>query len=351
VESGKTFRALGVSGALCVGLLAGCSSAPQIETSQDAANVSLSTYPAIAWKDVADQLEPRLNLAPEVSKGFTVDGYHSHLITLQIALQPKARNLPYDVYLNVSMYPASWKEAVATPRSAKVERGTPPPIMVYPLSISESSEGVSGEALATVGRVSDNSVRIRLGAQDYGMAKYGMLPRTHNVSLVVVTRAVAPVADQPGRGANLLVIAETEIVPVDGGKPLPNSSYGRPPEQELAESVTKLVGSYGFALRPQCSLEASTRRSDWALALLRAVERQDYPNVQQCLTYRAKGQPRNASLPVEMDPDARLRLERLVGDLIKLQAGSRYAKMLIPLPGSPAAQGAPVPALPEGAPG
>jgi len=319
---------------ICFVALAGCKSAG-IETSQEAANVYLSTYPAVAWKEVADKLEPRLDLAPEVSKAFTVDGYYAHLVTLQVALQPKARNLPYDVYLNISMYPAtSWNEAVS-PR-AKVARGGPPPIMVYPLTISESAEGVGVDALATVGRVSDNSLRIRFGAHDYGtstkgVTRYGILPRTHNVQMVVITRASTIEKD---RIANLLVISETEIVPVEGGKALPNSAEGRAPEDELAETVTKAVSAHGFTLRPQCSPDpAAKRRNDWALDLQRAVERQDYPGIQQCLTYRMRNRPRNAPLPDNMDAEARMRLERLVGDLVKLQSGARYSKMVLPLPG------------------
>jgi hypothetical protein len=337
---------------LCLVLLAGCKSAG-IETSQQAANVYLSTYPAVPWKEVADKLEPRLDLAPEVSKAFTVEGYAAHLVTLQVALQPKARNLPYDVYLNISMYPATtWQEAVASPR-AKLGRGGPPPIMVYPLAISEAGEGMGVDALATVGRVSDNSLRIRFGAHEYamekGVARYGILPRTHNVSMVVITRAST---SEKERIANLLVISETEIVPVLGGKPLPNAIDGRRPEEDLAEAVTKLVGTHGFSLRPQCSADAATkRRNDWALDLLRAVDRQDYPGIQQCLTYRMRAKPRNSPLPDDMEAEARTRLERLVGDLIKIQAGARYAKMVLPLPelavAKPAAPApAPAPAAP-----
>ena len=40
---------------LCFLVLAGCKSAG-IERSQDAANVYLSTYPAVPWKEVADKL-------------------------------------------------------------------------------------------------------------------------------------------------------------------------------------------------------------------------------------------------------------------------------------------------------
>jgi hypothetical protein len=326
---------------LCFVGLAGCKSSG-IETSQEAANVYLSTYPAVMWSEVADKLEPRLDLAPEVSKAFTVQGYNAHLVTLQVALQPKARNLPYDVYLNISMFPAnSWKEAVSSPR-AKLARGGPPLVMVYPLTITESAEGVGIDALATVGRVSDNAIRIRFGAHEYGMvkdkARYGILPRTHNVSLVVITRAGT--TDQERIGS-LLVVSETEIVPVVGGKPLPNSAEGREPQEELAEAVTKLVSTHGFTLRPQCSAESSKRRNDWAVDLARAVERQDYPAIQQCLTYRMRGLPRNSPLPENMEADARLRLERLVGELTKLQADARHAKMVLPLPGVPAAKEAP----------
>jgi len=318
---------------LCFVGLAGCKSSG-IETSQEAANVYLSTYPAVQWKEVADKLEPRLDLAPEVSKAFTVQGYNAHLVTLQVALQPKARNLPYDVYLNISMFPAtSWQEAVSSPR-AKLARGGPPLVMVYPLAITESAEGVGLDALATVGRVSDNAIRIRFGAHEYGMvkdkARYGILPRTHNVSLVVITRAGTTEQERIG---SLLVVSETEIVPVVGGKPLPNSADGRAPQDELGETVYKLVNAHGFTLRPQCSAEPSRRRNDWAVDLARAVERQDYPGIQQCLTYRMRGLPRNSPLPDNMDADARLRLERLVSDLTRLQADARHAKMVLPLPG------------------
>ena len=321
---------------LCFVLLAGCSSTG-IERSQDAANVYLSTYPAVPWKEVADKIEPRLDLAPEVSKAFSVEGYNAHLVTLQVALQPKARNLPYDVYLNISMYPATWKET-ASPALMKLQRGGPPPIMVYPLTISDSAEGVGVDALASVGRVTDNAIRIRFGAQDYGptakgATRYGILPRTHNVSMVVITRAAPPGVDRSERIGSLLVVSETEIVPVAGGKPLPNAVDGRAPEEDLAEEVTKLVSAHGFALRPQCSSSASARRrNDWALDLLRTVDRQDYPGVQQCLTYRMRGRPRNSPLPNDMEIEARARLERLVGDLIKLQGGARSSKMVLPLP-------------------
>jgi hypothetical protein len=45
-----------------------------------------------------------------------------------------------------------------------------------------------------------------------------------------------------------------------------------------------------------------------------------------------RARPRNSPLPDDMEAEARVRLERLVGDLIKLQAGARYAKMILPLP-------------------
>jgi hypothetical protein len=46
-----------------------------------------------------------------------------------------------------------------------------------------------------------------------------------------------------------------------------------------------------------------------------------------------RGLPRNSPLPENMEADARLRLERLVGELTKLQADARHAKMVLPLPG------------------
>jgi hypothetical protein len=89
-----------------------------------------------------------------VSKAFTVQGYNAHLVTLQVALQPKARNLPYDVYSTSACFPRTAGKRRSLRRGRSSRAAVPPLVMVYPLTITESAEGVGIDALATVGRSS-----------------------------------------------------------------------------------------------------------------------------------------------------------------------------------------------------
>ncbi|MEK6591719.1 MAG: hypothetical protein AABZ67_01425, partial [Pseudomonadota bacterium] len=323
----------------------------------------------------------------QISKGHFPKGYQAHLITFQVNLQPKSRSYAYDTYVNISLLPGSWKEALDVSRNLNTEAAGLPPIVVYPLIITDALEststgrslevirqaalqllgvigavgvnaGISGgtdrlesvigtdkNSLVTLGRVSDHSVRIRLGAQNSGSSGLAMVPRTHNVSLVVLTRWNE--TNEEERVRSLSAITHSSLMPSDGGEPL--TSGGTRSRQTLADQVEKAIASFGFGPVPDtCSalMDASGKvlhkgqlteaelpgeiRISKYLDLLRAVERADYTHVKKCL-----------GLGEKLDVHREITLRRVLSRLIEIQSSSRYSTISIPL------KAYPHPALPE----
>jgi hypothetical protein len=304
----------------------------------------------------------------QISKAFYPAGYQAHLLTFQIALQPKARNLPYDAYVDLALYPADWAVALRASSEVNEKAGGLPPVVVYPLVISDAMEsastarsievirqaalqlsgvvgrfGVSAGAgggsdaldavigqtrnsIVAVGRVSNHALRIRLGAQNSGSAGVAMVPRTHNISVVVLTRWA--LQDPSRQVTGLSVTSRTEIVPADGGPPLPTTRE----RERLAEAAKQKVGQYQFAVLPGCAAARTADPGEPYLDLLRAVDRQDYRHVAgRCLALLdEKGKPGAAvgELPGVGD---RIRLERLLSALEQIQVDTRYAAMVLPL--------------------
>lgn len=193
----------------------------------------------------------------QITNELLPEDYQAYLITLQINLQPKRRDLPYDAYTDVSLLPADWSQAWHASDEVHGKASGLPPIKVYPLIIMDAEEttnigrslqairqaslqlsgivsgvgvaaGASGaidraasvvgldkNSLVTVGRISDNTVRIRLGAENSGSSGLAMVPRSYNVSLVVLTRW-NPTPNSKDRVTSLSVVTHTSIVDAVG---------------------------------------------------------------------------------------------------------------------------------------
>lgn len=138
--------------------------------------------------------------------------YEPYVVRLQITSMPLVRRQPYDVYATMSFFP---KEGTDVPlvipllvtdniegslqsRSARAIRE-----LAASLSLAFSTFGVDAQAkslkdnfeavlateqnsLFTIGRVNDNTVKVRLGAPFNPQSEYAMVPRTHTVSLVLL---------------------------------------------------------------------------------------------------------------------------------------------------------------------
>lgn len=313
----------------------------------------------------------------QITKGVLPKGYQAHLVTLQVNLQPKSRTVSYDAYLNVTFLPKDFAEANATSSQlvGNDGAGNPPAVIVYPLVISDAMEttsvgksveavrqaalqlagvigavgvnaGVSGgtdkleaalgldkNSLVTVGRVSDHTLRIRLGAQNAGSQKYAIVPRTHNISVVVLTRWDKGPKD---RVTSLSVITHTNLVSTDSGVSLTSGRDRN--RRDLAIRVAKVIDLYHFGpVGENCTLgrKSSPRSSllatdqtvpaseepdiDKHLDLLRAVDRGDYQTVAACLDVNTMSASDEAAY------------RRLLAALMEIQGDSRYSKLQIAL--------------------
>ena len=354
----------------------------------------------------------------QISKALLPKGYQAHLVTFQVNLQPKRRDLPYDAYVNLTLMPGSWHRAITTADKVATSADELSPIIVYPLIVTDAMEsssvgssvesikqaaltlsgilanvGVSGglshaddelhsllgadrNTVVTAGRVSDSTLRIRLGAQFQGSTKFALVPRTQNVSVVVFTRAGDSQAEYIDR---LSVITNTTFVDaINGGKELPSTRSGDKGREKLADEVGSVVSAYGFQLNQSCG-----EGPDLAGDLLRAVDRGDYVYTSQCLLVipgtqaggasspkssfvaysasaassnaeaRKNGKPApfktaslleadtaNAPAPVagatarsdeRFTPYEESRLRRVIAELLRLQANSRYSKLMVQL--------------------
>src|SRR5258706_10343377 len=71
-------RALAATAALLLLVLSGCKTLDEFlrrrdkpASVQEAANVYVSAYPAVAWADIASKLEPKNNLTIDQARGFS----------------------------------------------------------------------------------------------------------------------------------------------------------------------------------------------------------------------------------------------------------------------------------------
>jgi hypothetical protein len=184
------------------------------------------------------------------------DKYRAYVVRLQVSVMPRARNMPYDTYVNISFllttygnYRKEMKKQQEEEQNKKDGKAYLPtlgkekeeqnekkkkpylPVMgpiVVPLLVtddieamaysrtlqdihtfglgllgvaqgigvqadfkkaSDSLQKVTGEnfnSLLSVARVSDNTLRVRLGAMQQGNSVYAIVPRTHNISVLLL---------------------------------------------------------------------------------------------------------------------------------------------------------------------
>lgn len=254
----------------------------------------------------------------QLGKAWLPRGYQANLITFQVNLQPARRDLPYDTYINLTLLPGDFAAGVSTSAALSRDAGTFPPVMIYPLVIADAVEtssvaksvevmrqaalslsgvvnniglnaGLRGgsdrldaivagdrNSLTTVGRISDHTVRIRIGAQQQGSSKLAMVPKTQNISVVVFTRA----ADfENGYLDRLAVVSEVTFADVKSGATLPEKPRAET-RRELDAGVRSLMRLHRF--RPY-GIDECGGPANVAANLVRAAERSEYQYLSRCL--------------------------------------------------------------------
>lgn len=298
-----------------------------------------------------------------------------YVVRLQVTLMPSARDEPYDAYSTISFFSglAPGGAPVAAAAAEKAQDCSPSqsspavlgPPHVIPLLVTDNletsfhsrtddvarqlafalsilSEGFAADlgiqrtleglravvgrdvtSTLTLGRVSDNTLRVRLGAIPQVDVRHAMVPRTHNVSLVVLVPRALTDQQQPA----LRLMARTTFVDVDAGQPLRSRS-----SREIDELLRDLLAQRLHASRDRltrCDLE-------YGVELLSHAQANDYAafrRLTSCLACDSSNSPRACRRgPGTTDcwrlphPDA------LWVDLMSLSAGSQYTTASLHLP-------------------
>jgi hypothetical protein len=286
-------------------------------------------------------------------------GYRAYLVRLQLSLMPRRRNEPYDTYTTLSFFrpdlaqpladrdgsDARIHEPVVTSlRAASTRRtdllpGSGP--CVLPLVATDNLEasnqsragaethrlaldflGFPGDfatnlqaqffqeqlqaqvnardlnSLLTVARLSENSLRVRLGALQQATARYAMVPRNHYVTLLLmVPEEAPPVVD---------LVAQTTLVDAETGEELQATG-----EEHVGELLSGVAARLG---RPE--LDPNTLQG-----LLSCVQRNDQEGYQELLF---------AHLGSDHGPEL---AHELWLELVQLMVGSQFASFRFELPG------------------
>jgi len=205
-------------------------------------------------------------------------GFRPYLVRLQVSLIPRRRHQPYDAYTTLSFFAPETQDVVGGGGGAPVVRAAPGVSLrdagssgtstggtgpvVLPLLVTDNLESslvsrsqqdiqrialsllslpgdfagkltadlfanefqgqVAGRdlnSLLTVARVSPNTLRVRIGAMAESTADYAMVPRNHNVTLLVMVPEKSP--------AEVELVARTAFVDTQTGIELADSSPDR----------------------------------------------------------------------------------------------------------------------------
>ncbi len=249
------------------------------ETILKAANVAVDPMLRF-WASTALFQEVKL-LNRYVKDVQTRDGMDAYVIRLQVSLMPYARNEPYDVYTQLSFLWADGEgkgSGTEPPVTALAQTTAEPPKtpIVVPLIVTDNLEatlhsvsvervrqyalalaatinnvgaaaniaksidklnrtlGRDFNSLYSIARVTDNTVRVRLGALQQAETAYATVPRTHNVSLVIL-------AKRTSRETTLNIASLSEIRDARTGTPLM-----RRPEKRIEDAFQKIVDKYAL---------------------------------------------------------------------------------------------------------
>lgn len=188
------------------------------------ANVAEEQDPIITHQLANALLQEVAQLNTMVERIATREGYEPYLVRMQLTNMPFVRHQPYDIYVNLSFFNDTLRDANgAVRRDQNADQPLVIPLLVtdniegslqsrtarvirqLSVAFKFALEGVAGNldavrlkdkldavlgvdqnSLFTIGRSSENSIQVRLGAPLNPTSRYAMVPRTHNISLVVM---------------------------------------------------------------------------------------------------------------------------------------------------------------------
>ena len=281
-------------------------------------------------------------------------GFRPYMVRLQVSLMPSRRHAPYDAYTTLSFFiPGEHgNDEGSEPPSQSPKHTTDDGIFdgpfgngpkVLPLLVTDNLEaslesrsfenirtlllslldypgnsfiepmfsgmlhgavrdqvfGRDLNSLLTVARLSENTLRIRLGATQEATANYAMVPRNHNITLLLMVPEGAPPLME--------VVSKTVLVDTENG-------------DELVASDARAQGEVLEAFRKAQHLEDLETAT---LEAMHALARQNDQEGFAALLHASLGAERLAGLN-----------ERSLWiELVSLVIGDQYASSLFELPG------------------
>jgi len=322
--------------------------------------------------------------------------HEPYVVRLQIGVTPYARNMPYDVYATLAFFGRGSDAPSKVPiDETRYSPNKPPqlprqypgqtltPVLVAPMLVTDNLEGalksrtvntirdltlalsvLTGKvdvdsklssytdnltrvlgtdlnSLLTVAQVNDNSIRVRLGAARQATAEHATIPRTHNVTLLVLV-------PRSHEGDRLHVEAATELRHASTGYTLRSpsqksrtkevhsrlkrySAYVYPTSPEWAHYCYERLKS--FQLHEYDTWTASADFESFQQALYTACETTtDGANLWMELVELSGSRPyaqASFELPEQLDP----RLPEPVDQLIILEDNKTTGKMTATLRG------------------
>ncbi|MGA1860972.1 hypothetical protein VH569_33735 [Azospirillum sp. 11R-A] len=192
-------------------------------------NRNIDTDPVLQYSAATALLQEVRLLNSYVESAALFSDTVPYLVRLQLSAMPFARNEPYDLYADLSFFPTYELKETDTkseqpPSDTKFDH--PPSVIPllatdnltttqrsravelvrqYGLALGGTTPGVAAQAelkrlsddlksvigrdldsVFTVAKLADNAIRVRMGAQAQPEAGHAMVPRTHNVTLLVM---------------------------------------------------------------------------------------------------------------------------------------------------------------------
>lgn len=190
-------------------------------------------------------------------------GMSAYIVRLQIGVVPYRKSLAYDIYTKIGFFPKDSngkdEQAYVLPLlvtdnlDAALASRAQDTIRQLSLAISVMKAGIVGTAgidriseafesqlfsefnsLFTIGRITNNTLGARLGASRQGKDQYSIVPRTHNVTVVVMVPSRFG-----GKDNEVRVVAKTSMRSVQDGTLLP-----QPERSERVDNVRRLVKTF-----------------------------------------------------------------------------------------------------------
>nr|VFJ50444.1 MAG: hypothetical protein BECKDK2373B_GA0170837_102820 [Candidatus Kentron sp. DK] len=249
----------------------------------------LDTDPFLRYQAAMALFQEVRLLNDQIKAAALWNGMKAYIIRLQFNVVPFARSRPYDLYATVSFFPSTKTDGSKGTSKREENKG----IRILPLLVTDNLETESasrsldtirqlslavnalwsGETLGggltkkqqqiddifakdtnsllTIGQVSANTARVRIGAARQASSRYAMIPRNHHVTLLMmVPEKMAEVDENKEDKNDVLVLAKWHLRDAETGERLEDHE-----ERDVYDVVEEYLKEPGRISSEDCKKE------------------------------------------------------------------------------------------------